>query len=222
MGVASIAAGIYGLVFLDYKFNKPDDVKVFAATCLLGYVFWSSILSIIGFHSIIMFINYSAVALSLCTGFGAAKLTEIYGARGHTIPRFLLGFLLGYLVVYWLLGGPQFRGIIYIITGLLFTPISLLTPNFILAFIIVFGFSALITNGLFLLSMIALPHDRYLIQVSCAIGTILLVIRLFYYIKEESNQSDAVDDAERQPIVSDENPSYNAVNDDEETLIGTN
>jgi hypothetical protein len=225
MGAASIAAGVFGLVFLEYKFNKPDEVKVFYATSLLGFVFWNSILTNITFTLKLRFFNYInilAIVLSLCTGFAAGKLTKVYGTKGHTIPRFLLGFLIGYLAVYWLLGGPRFRAIIYIITGALFTPISFLTPNFMLAFIVAFGFSGLITGGLIMLSMIALPFDRYIIEISYAIGTILLLIRLYYYSKEDSDDSNVASDTERQPIASDGNPSYNAVDDDEETLIGTN
>jgi hypothetical protein len=200
-------------------------VKVFYATSLLGFVFWSGILFNIVFPPelrFFMFINFFFFFFSLCTGFGAGKLIKVYGTRGHIIPRFLLGFLIGHLAVYWLSGGPRFRPIIYIITGVLLTPVSFLTPNFILAFIVAFGFCSLISNGVFLLSMIALPYNRYIIGISYAIGAILLLIRLYYYSKEDSHDSNIASDTERQPIASDGNPSYNAVEDDEETLIGTN
>jgi hypothetical protein len=215
IGVAFVAVGAFGLVFLDYRFNKPDEVKVFGTTSLLGLFFWGFILSEVGYQRGFSLFNFPTLTLAFCTGFGAAKLTKVYGTIGHAIPRFLLGFL-SCFVVHSFLEEQRLRSDIYIIAGLLFTLISFLTPSFMLRFIVVFIFSGLITNGLMMLNIFTLKSHKSSLYMYTYICAILGFIRLYYYyykedLYESNSISDAASNTERQPIISHENPGYSVL-----------
>jgi hypothetical protein len=216
-GLAVITIGVYGLLLSDLKKGISNEDNVFKTTTLIGLVFWKMAIPYSPIYIQTWALIIAAAAIS--TGFGAKKITEKYGSKGYAVPRFLLGFIAsGFVFTYY-----QTRWnpapLTSTIIGLLFTPITLLSPNFILAFITTLFYSIILAFGLNTEFRLIFDRDINTIVTASLIAAISGAINLYCYYKYDhfnsTIDSNATIEGENQRIANSGNPTYRAVSNEE-------
>ncbi|KXN70353.1 hypothetical protein CONCODRAFT_7113, partial [Conidiobolus coronatus NRRL 28638] len=145
-GIAAIVIGVHGIVLSDVMKNVWDEESIINATSLASLIFLLTIIHQSEDYSKARIIGI--VTISIGMGFVAKKLTEKYGTKSYAIPRFLLGFTASSNILNLYLPKWSPMSLNSILIGLLFTPITLLTPNLIIAFLTILYYSYILASGI--------------------------------------------------------------------------
>ncbi|KXN70354.1 hypothetical protein CONCODRAFT_78901 [Conidiobolus coronatus NRRL 28638] len=216
-GSVAIIIGFYGLLLSDLKKGASNEDNIFNTTSLLSLIFWTMVIPYSPIYNQVWALIIAAAAIS--TGFGAKKITEKWGAKGYAVPRFLLGFIASGSFFIYCQARWNPVPLTSTIIGLLFIPITLLTPNLILAFITILFYSIILEFGIN--AELRLVFDRAIndIVITLLIATVSGGINLYCYYRynylKSTTNSNTTIDGENQPIANNVNPAYKAISNEE-------